>query len=308
MKMKSIKLEQTAYRALYASFIQYIHTMGYSKNRDNEYANAAWEFMAYLEMNEVLKISEMTNQHVIGYQAYLSNRKHRYHDRKLSSSTIQSQFNGLRQFFHFLNIQRKIAGIPKHVFRITKPTYKKREIVSQAEIKLMYLRCTNYTELAILCCAYGCGLRQSEIIMLSIADIDLVNRILLVRKGKFGKSRVVPLTGSITAYFRKYIHIIRSHNMHESSALFINRSGRRVSGLYLNKQIRNIIYKTQYEPLMKKHITLHCLRHSIATHMIDTGASIVFAKDFLGHKDINTTNGYAIQRNRKTQLINRIFS
>jgi integrase/recombinase XerD len=306
--MKSIKLEQTAYKALYASFIQYIHTMGYSKNRDNEYANAAWEFMAYLEMNQVFNISEMTNHHVVGYHAYLSNRKHRYHDRKLSSSTIHSQFNGLRQFFHFLNIQNKIAGIPKHVFRITKPTCKRREIVSQAEIKLMYMRCTNYTELAILCCAYGCGLRQSEIIMLNITDIDLINRTLLVRKGKFGKTRIVPLTVSITAYFRKYIHIIRSHNMHEQPALFINRYGRRVSGLHLNKQIRNIIHKTQHEPLMKKHITLHCLRHSVATHMIDNGATIVFAKDFLGHKDINTTNAYAIQRKRKTQLINRIFS
>jgi site-specific recombinase XerD len=77
--------------------------------------------------------------------------------------------------------------------------------------------------------------------------------------------------------------------------------------MYLNKLIRKIIERTKDSLLREKHITLHCLRHSIATHMVDNGAGIDFVRQFLGHQDINTTNRYAIQRKRNNQLLKKLF-
>ena len=305
--MKSLPLKNKHYINLQSDFIKYIHTMGYARNRDNEYGNAVWEFFVFLERNNVREIKYMKNAHVVAYHQHLSNRNHFYKNKRLSASTIYSQFNGIRLLFHHLVLSNKIDGIPSHVYKLKRPEMVNRQIVTQEEVKLMYAASDNYTEIALLCCAYGCGLRQSEILQLSIRDINLTNRTLLVRKGKFGKSRIVPLTKAIADYFKKYIHIIRSSYCKDNDKLFIHKNGRNISGMYLNKLIRKIIERTKDSLLREKHITLHCLRHSIATHMVDNGAGIDFVRQFLGHQDINTTNRYAIQRKRNNQLLKKLF-
>jgi site-specific recombinase XerD len=85
------------------------------------------------------------------------------------------------------------------------------------------------------------------------------------------------------------------------SALFLNEYGSRVSGDYHNKRIKILVAKTENELLIGKEITLHCLRHSIATHLLDGGASFEFVRAFLGHSEFDTVHIYS--RRRKNKMI-----
>jgi site-specific recombinase XerD len=77
-------------------------------------------------------------------------------------------------------------------------------------------------------------------------------------------------------------------------------------GSYANAMLKKLIAQTNNVDLMKKRISLHSLRHSIAVHLIENGASIEFVKGFLGHTDIDTTQLYARRRKRKTLLMKMI--
>ena len=76
-----------------------------------------------------------------------------------------------------------------------------------------------------------------------------------------------------------------------------------MTGDVLNTRVKRIIRKTANKELHDKNITLHCLRHSIAVHLMDNGASIEFVQGYLGHSDIDTTHLYAIRRKRKSSIL-----
>ena len=96
-----------------------------------------------------------------------------------------------------------------------------------------------------------------------------------------------------------------SQNRFEN-AFILNNQGKRMLGSYANNLLKKIIVRTNNTDLLKKKISLHSLRHSIAVHLIENGASIEFVKDFLGHSDIDTTQLYARRRKRKTLLTKMI--
>ena len=85
----------------------------------------------------------------------------------------------------------------------------------------------------------------------------------------------------------------------KTNAFFLNAWGQRMAGDYLNKRLKILTEKTRNSKLMSKEISLHSLRHSIATHLLDGGASIEFVRTFLGHREIDTVHIYARRRKRK---------
>ena len=83
------------------------------------------------------------------------------------------------------------------------------------------------------------------------------------------------------------------------TAFFLGNKGTRMKGEYLGEMLHEIINRTNNRKLISKEITLHCLRHSIAVHLIDQGAGIEFVRDFLGHSQIDTAHIYARRRKSK---------
>jgi len=168
----------------------------------------------------------------------------------------------------------------------------------------------NKREKALLSVAYGCGLRRSEIHNLNTNDVNLYKGTLIVRKGKGNKSRTIPLSDAVISHLKDHLIDERSDYFssdakESSQAFFIGVMGKRMRGEALNNNLKKIVTRTGNDELERKRITLHSLRHSIATHLIDKGADIEFVQRFLGHSMIDTAHLYA--KRRKQKIMNQVF-
>ena len=240
------------------------------------------------------------------YNDYLMQRPNHRREGGLSDSSIRNHLFSLRLFFDYLMDTEQIIFSPLHLPKFQISTYKQRNILSIEEIKQLYAVCETRQDKALLSIAYGCGLRRSEIRNLDTSDVLLHKGILIVRNGKFGKSRTIPLSAKVIVHLKEYLIYERMKYVQElsgsviSNAFFITPQGNRISGQRLNERLKELILKTNDPKIIRKDITLHCLRHSIATHLIDNGASIECVQALLGHAEIDTAHLYS--KRRKQQL------
>jgi integrase/recombinase XerD len=304
--MKHLTLKNTNYQYWYTEFGDFIKTIGYGNGKNTMYATNVREFLHFLENKHIHSFNDVVPTTINEYHQYICLRPNTKKEGLLSPSTISQQMLALRLFFDYLLdckvIEYSPARIPK--FRIA--GFTPRQIVSINEIKQIFKKAKTLQEKAILSCAYGCGLRRNEIHHLNTGDINLKQQTLLVRVAKGGKSRTIPLSNKMSSHLSKYLKYHRNHfalNDKETSALFIGKNGNRMTGDLLNRRVKRIICKTDNKELQNKNITLHCLRHSIAVHLMDNGASIEFVQSYLGHSDIDTTHLYAIRRKRKSSIL-----
>jgi len=143
---------------------------------------------------------------------------------------------------------------------------------------------------AILEVLYSCGLRRSELTKLDLEDVDLERKILTVRKGKGGKSRVVPLGEKAVYWVNYYLQKGRPRleiDFNER-ALFISGYGTRINSSYLGNWVKRSMKQVGIE----KEGSCHLLRHTCATHMLDNGADIRYIQQLLGHASLDTTQIY----------------
>lgn len=142
--------------------------------------------------------------------------------------------------------------------------------------------------------------------MLNVHDVLLSKGYLVVRSGKNDKRREIPLTETISAEIKNYIFTFRQQRVVFSvpleNAFFLNSNGQRISGGSLNNMLKTICSRSGNRKITAKNITLHCLRHSIATHLQEAGAGMEFVRDFLGHTEIDTTQLYMIRRRKQIKI------
>ena len=139
---------------------------------------------------------------------------------------------------------------------------------------------------AVLELLYSSGLRVSELVGLSPDDIDLREGLVKV-KGKGKKERIVPVGSKALSAIKSYM-LERSLVKGKENALFLNRSGGRLS----DRQIRRIIIKYSRLLGLTGKITPHTLRHTFATHLLQDGADLRVIQELLGHKSLSTTQKY----------------
>jgi integrase/recombinase XerD len=141
---------------------------------------------------------------------------------------------------------------------------------------------------------YGCGLRRNEGYHLDVGDVDLDRKCVHVRKGKARKERFVPFNATNARYLEEYIHegrlqLIRSKT---EGALFVTVNGKRQSTESMVVRLQEIQRRSDDERMKERPITLHGLRHSIATHLLQGGMSLEKIARFLGHSSLESTQIY----------------
>ena len=140
---------------------------------------------------------------------------------------------------------------------------------------------------------YSCGLRRSEGEALNIRDIHFRDQLLYVREGKGARRRVVPLTDRVAADMEAYYLQERCSSTvkktADEEAFMLNQRGGRLQGDGYIKILNRLKDKAGID----KEITLHHLRHSIATHLLQGGMSMEYVRDFLGHQHLESTQVYA---------------
>lgn len=166
--------------------------------------------------------------------------------------------------------------------------------LSKDEIERLFLCIKDRRDKALFGLIYLYGLRLSEALLLKLSHVDLENKRILIHRAKGGIGGERPLFSTAEKLIRKYLKV----RLDTGDALFTSRQGN------LSRQRLQQLFKAYAQKAgLDRRFTVHCLRHSIATHLLDAGEGIEFIKDHLGHRNIQNTMIYAQLTDRKREEV-----
>ena len=265
-------------------FRKELQNLGYCESVVNTYPKEIERFLGYCKKEN----SAITSQDVLNYFEALKTTKSKVTKTDLSQSAIAGKMRSVRLYFDYLQRTGKVKTNP-YQLKIKSPKYEERKIFSPEEITKLYEK-SSPLQLIILHLCYGCGLRRNEAAELKITDIDLENNLLYIKKGKGKKRRVIPFTKQIKKDILRFIES-RAKNQDEG---FLNITSERI---YIEFK-----YLLKKAGLNNQGFTLHCLRHTIATQLLDQGMELEKVRDFLGHECLGTTQIYTRIYGESTNL------
>lgn len=267
-------------------FSIHLANIGYSKNTQYQVPFCIKEFL--MQTNKT--IVNIKQADILNFIDYLQHRPLMRSEGLLSESMIQHYTYALKVFFSWLEQTSQITSNPISNIKFKKANYTPREPLTQQQIQQLFKATENIKERAALHLFYSCGLRRTEAVDLNTNDIHFGTGLLYVREGKGAKRRVIPINPAVKKVFEQYLK--NRYNPHKEEAFMLNSIGIRMSGDIYNKTLKQILHKSEISHL-KSHISLHHLRHSIATHLLENGMSIEFVREFLGHSNLEATQIYA---------------
>jgi len=302
MRKSVIKLPNGhTYREESESFYKHLLTLGHSPHGARSKYRQLLEFFCCLERKGIHEIEKIQTKDLNDHYNYLKERPNRNTGEPLGLKSLHHHMRAIQLFFIKQQAEGTIKINPASTikFPYPKPTAEhKRQILTQSEIKELYNHAVSYQEKAILSLAYGCGLRVGELVGCNMRDIKFRERILIVPKGKGNKRRVVPLSSGVISdlsdyFFKEREKLTRGRDYKKGEPAFMlhSRGGRMQKGTY-NKRLKALIIRTGNEQIEQKQITIHNLRHSIATHLIEQGIPVEQVREFLGHSQLETTQIY----------------
>lgn len=223
------------------------------------------------------------------------------HRAGLARRSIARKLSAIRTFFRHLHSEGLLDANPTRALRA--PRLEKRlpghlsvsdvtSVFRTAEARAAENTLVGTRGLLVLELLYGSGLRLAELQALDLADIDVRGGRVKVR-GKGRKERIVPLTRSALAALGRYEPrrreaLAAATRGPDPGALLVNRSGRRISPRAIQMAVKDLLEQASEG----EGLTLHSLRHSFATHLLDAGADLLAVKELLGHVSLSTTQIY----------------
>jgi integrase/recombinase XerD len=290
--MKNLPVNTYAYRELELDFKEWLALLGYADHTVYNIPLFIHEFFHWLEAQEVRTVEAITAEHVHDFILQMNNRPHAIHGGKLSGSHINKYHQALKLLSKFLRQTNRGTFTVE-----TERQPEKRhipDILTTAEVKELYNACDGSVlglrDKVMLGIFYGCGLRRNEGVQLDVSDIDFKSKLVYVRKGKNYKERYVPVNEMTLQHIKDYLEHSRPFLQVKDKipALFISDKGYRAEGQSLLNRIRKLIKVARID----KEIGLHTLRHSIATHLLQSGMKLKHIAKFLGHSSLEATQIY----------------
>ena len=311
MKIENDKIfavQSKTYISYLLGFDVMVKTLGYKTN-GSMYQRAVQEFLSQIEKNGIKEIKKLNTNQLNEYFNYLMQRPKFRSSGTLSSSSLKNHLFAIGLFFEYLFDTKVVDGLVI-MPRIKTTTENPRQIVSFEEITELYKACETKRDRAILSLAYGCGLRRAEIEKLKIVDVQLNQRYIIIQNGKNTKRREIPLSLSVASDLRDYLVNERANYLKDTEkpleSFLVSNQGKTMKGELINERLKVLIERTGNISIINKNITLHCLRHSIAVHMIEKGAKMDFVRNFLGHVELDTTQIYARHRKINEKMLKQL--
>ncbi len=202
-----------------------------------------------------------------------------------SPVTVRRKLSCLSSFFSFLQDMGYMTGNPARRLPLPKLEQHVPVTLSEEQAQQLVAAAVEPWHRCLVVLLLTTGMRRSEVILVSLEEVDVENRQLLVH-GKGAKERVVPLTRHALAAIQEYLpHRPQS----ESRRLFVNERGRPLPGQVINQTLAEILRRAGLEG---QGITPHKLRHTFATQLIRKGVDVRTVQELLGHADLETTARY----------------
>jgi integrase/recombinase XerD len=291
------------FKAIQIEYVKWLNTLGFSAGLVYDYNFRIKDFFTYLQEKNIAQINLITAKIIENYFDYLQTRSNKRKSGALSISHLNHNFLAIDKLLEFLHqMGLNTLPIPTN-YRIK--TDKQQRInkiqpFTAEEIKILQSNIIHtYNHLnhkhkeekqeqlkLIFVLYYGCGLRRDEGYKLTISDINFDKKTIFIRQGKNYKDRIIPMNTGVCDALKDYIYNYRNLLKTYHKRLFINTTGT------LNKSLQDLQKVTENETIQSKKITLHILRHSIATHLLQNGMSIENIALFLGHSSLESTQIY----------------
>jgi site-specific recombinase XerD len=251
-------------------YLQKLLELRYSESTYKTYKQAFEEFVNYYPDQNLEEIGE---ELIISYLRYLVN------DRKISTSVQNTTINAIKFYYE------KVLGGKRTFYHIDRPRTEKTlpEVLSEEQVADIINSIENFKHKAILMTIYSAGLRISEAINLRISDIDSKRMQIRVEQAKGKKDRYTLLSAKTLEVLKKYFLEYKPKLW-----LFEGQNG----GQYSEKSIQLIFHKAKESAKITKKVTVHTLRHSFATHLLENGTDLRYIQSLLGHSKSKTTEIY----------------
>ncbi|MBK9191756.1 MAG: tyrosine-type recombinase/integrase [Crocinitomicaceae bacterium] len=264
-------------------FVRFMQSKRYATATVKTYTECVRAFLAHFENK---KLEDFNEQDLIAFN-------HEYILSKKLSNAYQNQVvNAVKLFF---------KGVNEYNFKIELIHRPRREhrlpnVLNKMEVKTILDACRNLKHRAMLSLIYACGLRRSELLNLKLDSIDSKRKLLFIKQAKGKKDRMVPLSEKIIQVLRDYYLAFKP-----KAFLFEGQAG----GKYSETSLESVLKQAVKKAGIIKPVSLHWLRHSYATHLLESGTDLRYIQELLGHSSSRTTEIYT---HVSTQNIEKIKS
>lgn len=276
-------------------FIQYcLFEKGLTDQSVSSYQNDLDVYYSFLQDKSVFLVKDITSDHIKEFLKIRGDSE--------STSTVAHNLTVIKNFHKYL-IKENIVKEDVSLF-ISRPKLQKRlpRALTVEEVDLLLDITLNtpfdYRNKAMLELMYGAGLRVSELVSLTLNQIDLENGLIRIM-GKGRKEREIPIGEYGVYYLRIYLEhrgmLIKNHRTED--ALFLNNHGKQITRQGFFKILKQLLLDKGLNP----DVSPHTLRHSFATHLLSHGADLRSIQEMLGHSDISTTKIYTHVSDEKVE-------
>jgi integrase/recombinase XerD len=256
----------------------------FSSNTIRSYTAAFMQFESYFYGKK--QVADITKPEI---EAFLL---HQIQHHQAGTDHIRTLINAIKFYYE------QVLRLPKQMYDLPRPQKLQRNpvVLSEYEIERLFNAVTNSKHKVILFTGYAAGLRVSEIVHLRIADIDSQRMQISVKQSKGKKDRMVMLSEKLLAVLRIYVKQYKPKDY-----LFEGLKG----GMYSIRSVQFIFAEAKQKARILKKGNTHLLRHSFATHLLESGTDIRIIQELLGHNSPVTTMQYTHVSKRE---INKVAS
>jgi len=247
-----------------------LNLRGYSQKTIKSYLSHARLFLGYCDKNA----DSIDNEDINKYMLFL------LEEQQTSHSYVNQAANSIKFLYNNVFNRNELA------IRVIRPKSEKKlpEVLSQKDVLKILNNVTNIKHKAILYLIYSAGLRVGEVVRLRMADIDSTRMLVHIIQGKGRKDRYTVLSQAALEVLREYVKKCRPEKW-----LF---PGDDPSRHITERTVQKIFENTKDKAGIKKKISVHTLRHSFATHLLEGGVDLRYIQELLGHQSSKTTEIY----------------
>lgn len=295
------------YKNIVKAFADYLQTLGFAASTVYDFPRSVADFLRYAEQKGIYQANQINTRLVFNYFAHLEQTKGKRTKQTFSTSHLNRNFLAVDKFLEFLH-QMGLETIPPPTKYLVEQQRKKPlQVLTPSEVQQLYeavpLTFSRFTfairqprQMAVklvLDLCYGCGMRRSEALNIKLNEVDFDQRIIHIKQGKNYKDRFVPMSKKVYDNIRTFVY--QYHRCFDKRSQHLYPFG--TNGI---AEALIMLVENANSPVIRaKNPTLHTLRHSIATHLLQNGMSIENIARFLGHSTLESTQLY-------THIINEL--
>jgi integrase/recombinase XerD len=263
-------------------FKYWLQSKRYSESTIGTYIDSIQTFLRYYATKN---LSEITNDDLIKFNNEYILANH------FSASYQNQVVNAVKLFFRTVEDKQLYPEL------VHRPKTQKLlpNVLSKEEIKIILNAHGNIKHKAMLSLIYSCGLRRGELLNLTLNDIDSKRGLIVIRKAKGRKDRITPLSNKILELLREYYIAYKpTHWLFE---------GQNKNEQYEGSSLSSVLKQALEKSKITKPVSLHWLRHSYATHLLENGTDLRYIQEILGHSRSTTTEIYTHVSNNSIQKV-----